>query len=226
MKRLNRQIIGLTGSIGSGKSTASAKLASLGAHVLDADAVSRGLLEPDGACYQEVIQAFGDDIVRIDGSIDRSALGRIVFSDEAKRLRLNGIVHPRVCRSMMEQARMLVSDDPLTPVILDVPLLFECGMEKDMDETVLVYTDDTVRLERILARDHCTIEDARARMDSQMPQEQKRQLADIILDNSGTREELYSQLENWYAGLLSDLSEDRTEAQTASKKTKARKTGA
>lgn len=224
MKRLNKQIIGLTGSIGSGKSTASAKLASLGAYVLDADATSRALLEPDGACYQEVIHAFGDGIVRADGSIDRSALGKIVFSDETERLRLNGIVHPRVCQSMMDQARVLASSHPLTPVILDVPLLFECGMETDMDETVLVYTDDAVRLERILARDHCAVEDARARMDSQMPQEQKMRLADVIVDNSGTRGELYAQLETWYAGLLSDLVEGQPE--TASDKPKTRKTKA
>lgn len=201
MKRQKKRIIGLTGSIGSGKSTVSARLAKLGANVLDADAVSRALLEPGGGCFDAVVRAFGTEILRSDGTIDRKALAAVVFADEARRAALNDIVHPRVKERMTFEAERLLSEQPETPVILDVPLLFETGMDAGVDETVFVYAPDYARIARIVARDGCTPEHARLRMAAQMPQEEKRRLADVTLDNSGTIAELYRQADAWYRAL-------------------------
>lgn len=207
MKRLAKQIIGLTGSIGSGKSAVSGRLAQLGAHVLDADVISRNLLAPDGACFDAVIRRFGTGILRADGTIDRKALADVVFADVDNRRLLNGIVHPEVRRVMREDAHAFASNNPMTPVILDVPLLFECGMERDAQQTLLVYADEAVCLRRIVARDGCTPEHARLRMASQMPQQEKRRLADVVLDNNGTLEMLYRQVDAWYEALLQDTTE-------------------
>lgn len=207
MKRLKRQLIGLTGGIGSGKSTVSARLAELGAHVLDADAISRTLLDPGEACYGAVLHEFGDAILNADQTICRAALASLVFTDPDKRRMLESIVHPEVLKRLTEQAHRFAKEHPMTPVVMDIPLLFECGLERGLDETVLVYAADAVRMARVVARDQCTSEHARLRMAAQMPQEQKRMLADTIFDNSGTREQLYVQTDAWYRALRSDVME-------------------
>lgn len=201
MNGRERRIIGVTGGIGSGKSTAAAYLGSLGAYVFDADAVSRALLAFGGGCYDAVRTAFGTDILRTDGTIDRGALAKIVFTDEEARARLNGIVHPAVCEALLDGAREVLAHDAQAVVVLDVPLLFECGLYRDTDENMLVYAADDVRIARVTARDGLTESQVRARMDAQMPQEEKRLLADVVIDNSGTLDELYAQLSYWFAAL-------------------------
>lgn len=193
-----KRIIGLTGGIGSGKTTAAAYLGTLGAHTLDADEISRALLDVGGGCYGAVVEAFGTGILRPDGAIDRRALARIVFADERERERLNAIVHPAVCLAMLQSARATLADDPHSIVILDVPLLFECGMYRDTDANMLIYADDAVRIARVMARDGLTEAQVRARMAAQMPQEDKRLLADVVIDNSGTLSALQTQLSRWY----------------------------
>lgn len=196
--RKQGHIVGLTGGIGSGKTTAAEYLRSLGAYTLDADAISRALLMKDGGCYQAVIDAFGKDILLADGAIDRKKLGGVVFRDEAARERLNAIVHPAVCGRLLLDANDILRRDPRGIVVLDVPLLFECGLYRQTDENMLIYADDAVRLARIVARDRCGEEAARLRMNAQMPQEQKRALADTVIDNSGTLASLQRQLKEWY----------------------------
>lgn len=204
MKRLRYPIVGLTGNIGSGKSTAARRLQSLGARVLDADKVSRALLERDGACFDETVRMFGARILDANGNIDRKALGGIVFSDEGKRRQLNGIIHPHVIDGMLKQAKQLLTEDPTMPVVLDVPLLFESGMDRSVDYVVLVYCDDAVRLQRILLRDGCTEADAVARMRAQRSQEEKRLLADAVIDNSSDLEALHAQVDALY-GVLTEM---------------------
>ena len=199
MSGKGKHIIGLTGGIGSGKSTATAYLSALGAITLDADAISRALLEVGGGCYDAVLAAFGRGVCLGDGTIDRRALAGIVFSDETERERLNGIVHPAVCSELLRRAREAITGDPQAVVVLDVPLLFECGMYRDTDENILIYADDDVRLARVMARDNATEAQVRARMDAQMPQAEKRKLADVIIDNSTTLHSLHRQLSGWYA---------------------------
>ena len=199
MSAKGKHIIGLTGGIGSGKSTATRYLRSLGAATFDADGISRALLDVDGGCYDAVLSAFGEGVRRADGTIDRKALAGIVFSDEAALDQLNGIVHPAVCGKLLQNARSVLAERPDALVILDVPLLFECGLSRDTDENLLVYANDDVRIARVTARDGLTEAQVRARMDAQMPQEEKRRLADVVIDNSTTLSALYAQLDAWYA---------------------------
>lgn len=194
--------IGLTGGIGAGKSTVSARFATLGALVLDADAISRRALDPDGCCYADVIALFGREILRADGSIDRRHVASIVFADEVARRRLNGIVHPAVQREML---RLAAAAGSHRPIIFDVPLLFESSWHRMMAKNIVVVAEEAVRIARICARDGCTAEAAMARIRAQMPQEEKRALADYVLTNDGTVEALYARVDALYARLCGGL---------------------
>lgn len=201
---MNAPFVGLTGNIGSGKSTVSARWALHGAKVLDADGISRALLQTDGGCYGAVTAAFPG--VRLpDGAIDRRALARIVFSDEAARLTLNGIVHPAVCRAMLDEGARIRRTQPGAPVIFDVPLLFECGLDRQMDRNVFVYADDAVRLMRILARDGCDEAQALSRMRSQGSQTEKMARCGSVIDNSGDLAALYRQADDLYESFVAML---------------------
>jgi dephospho-CoA kinase len=193
--------IGLTGGIGSGKTTAADRFASLGVPVVGADAISRRSLKKDGACYGRVVETFGAGILRNDGTIDRKALAAIIFSDENKRRLLNDIVHPYVLKEMFEQANGLCDDSRCKLVLFDVPLLFESGMDREMDANVLVACDEETRVRRIMARDGTTREAAEARIRSQMPEEEKRARADYVLDNNFTPAHLNEQVKALYKKL-------------------------
>lgn len=181
-------VIGLTGGIASGKSTAAKALREMGATVIDADATSHALTAPGGSAAEAIQERFG--------TLDRRALGRIVFSDDRARRDLNAIVHPLVRREM--QREIYAATTPV--VVLDVPLLYESGMESMADEVWVVYAPRQVQAARIMARDDLPREAAEARIDSQMPTEEKLARADVAIDTSGplsrTREVLE---EHWTA---------------------------
>ena len=186
------KVIGLTGGIASGKSTASAYLRELGAAIVDADAISRASTRRGGAAFEAVCAAFGD-ILGADGEIDRRKLGGIVFADEDARRKLNSIVHPAVMtesRAQIENARA----SGVKVCILDVPLLFETGMEKLCDETWLIYVPREEQIRRMAERDGLDAADAAARIDSQMPLEEKLKRADVAIDASGTIEQTREKL--------------------------------
>ena len=186
------KVIGLTGGIASGKSTASAYLRELGAVIVDADAISRASTRRGGAAFEAVCAAFGD-ILGADGEIDRRKLGGIVFADEDARRKLNSIVHPAVMaesRAQIENARA----SGVKMCILDVPLLFETGMEKLCDETWLIYVPREEQIRRIAERDGLDAAAAAARIDSQMPLEEKLKRADVAIDASGTIEQTREKL--------------------------------
>lgn len=186
------KIIGLTGGIASGKSTASAYLRELGAAIVDADAISRASTRRGGAAFEAVCAAFGD-ILGADGEIDRRKLGGIVFADEDARRKLNSIVHPAVMaesRAQIENART----SGVKVCILDVPLLFETGMEKLCDETWLIYVPREEQIRRMAERDGLDAAAAAARIDSQMPLEEKLKRADVAIDSSGTIEQTREKL--------------------------------
>lgn len=193
--------IGLTGGIGAGKSTAAARFRALGALVLDADAIARAALEPGGACYAPVLNAFGEGILLPSGYIDRKALAKIVFSYNKERERLNAIVHPHVIETMFSMAEKELGGKGGV-AIFEAPLLFESGMHARMDANVLVIAGEDERIERIVRRDNATREAAQSRIRAQMPDEQKRLLADYILENSGSIAELNSQIDRLYQTLL------------------------
>ena len=186
------KVIGLTGGIASGKSTASAYLRELGAAIVDADAISRASTRRGGAAFEAVCAAF-DDILGADGEIDRRKLGGIVFADEDARRKLNSIVHPAVMaesRAQIENARA----SGVKMCILDVPLLFETGMEKLCDEPWLIYVPREEQIRRMAERDGLDAAAAAARIDSQMPLEEKLKRADVAIDSSGTIEQTREKL--------------------------------
>lgn len=194
-----RRVIGLTGGIGAGKSVASTRFMMLGAHVIDADILARAALNPGHACYRDVIDAFGRGIIRPDGAIDRKALARIVFDDEGRRQTLNSIIHPRVIADMLLEAqRIRQNSSGKGIVVLDVPLLFECGMERRVDCSVLVVADEITRISRVTMRDRLGAAEAAARIRTQMPQGEKQDRADFILYNNGPLEALFGQVDALY----------------------------
>ena len=200
----NYTIIGLTGGIGSGKSTVARRFAELGASVYSADAIARLALEPGTSCYQKAIAAFGDSILSPDGRIDRKALAKIVFSDEQKRKLLNEIIHPYVIEQLFSRAEAELSNTSGALVIFDIPLLFESGLDARMDRTVTVACEEAERVRRIVRRDRVTPEHALLRIRAQLPEEEKRRRADYVLENNGSLNDLLRQVDALYETLKSE----------------------
>ena len=198
-------LVGLTGSIATGKSTVSRMFAHLGARVIDADLLAREVVMPGQAAYARIVEEFGPQVVQEDGSLDRKALGALVFGDPAKRKRLEEITHPAI--GLRQQRILSVFDEEaLEGVVLwDVALLYEGGGAAKMDRVVVVYADPETERRRLMERDGLSDADARARIASQMPIAEKAKLADYVIDNSGTREETERQVRTVYGALLAEL---------------------
>jgi dephospho-CoA kinase len=211
-------LLGLSGGIGSGKSTVTRILDELGATTIDADAIVHEQQAAGQPMLAEIAAAFGDDVISSDGTLDREALGAIVFRDEKARARLVAIVHPPVIAEMMRRANAAVeADEPL--VVLDIPLLFEgrvngrgSGAIMDFDETLCVWVSRKVQIERTMARDACTVEEAERRIAAQLPIDEKRKMADHVIDNSGTVEQTRTQA----AELVARLTEGKLRGEAAS----------
>jgi dephospho-CoA kinase len=190
------RIIGLTGGIGSGKSFVSGLLKELGAEVIDADEAARAALDREGPAYHDAVAAFGEGILDGGGHIDRARLADTVFSNDAARARLNAIVHPRV-REEMARALEEARDKGAEVVVMDVPLLFENSLEAGVSEVMVVWTPENIQVERAVARG-MREDDVRARIRAQLPIDEKRSRADIVIDNSGDRESTRRQVvEAW-----------------------------
>ncbi|RKQ29913.1 dephospho-CoA kinase [Oceanobacillus halophilus] len=187
-------IIGLTGSIASGKSTVSLMFDDLDIPVVDADKIAREVVYPGEEAYNKIVKSFGEQILREDRTINRQELGSIVFANEEKRKQLNSIVHPAVRKSMLEKRDGLVRDGA-SCVVLDIPLLFESKLNDFVDKTIVVYVDEDVQLERLMKRDGFTEEEALQRIKSQMPVKKKASLADAVINNNGTKGSSFEQLE-------------------------------
>ncbi|WP_298039841.1 dephospho-CoA kinase [uncultured Desulfuromonas sp.] len=180
-------ILGITGGIASGKSTVTDVFRSLGAAVVSADELSREVVRPGTPTLERIVQAFGPGILRSDGTLDRKALGEIVFSDPAMRERLNAITHPAIAARAEERLRSLVLEGERL-IVYEAPLLFEAGAEKRVDEVLVVTVDEPTQLERLMARDGIGEAEARGRVAAQMPQAEKASRADFVIDNSGDRQ--------------------------------------
>jgi dephospho-CoA kinase len=187
--------IGLTGGIGSGKSTVSALLAALGAVIVDADRIAREVVEPGTPGLARVAETFGEQVLAADGSLDRAALAAVVFADPEARRQLDGIVHPLVRARASDLA---AAAPPDAVVVNDVPLLVETGQASSYDLVLVVEADPETRVSRLVQRG-LTAEDARARMEAQASDGQRRAVADVVLDNSGTPEELAEQVDRFWA---------------------------
>ena len=183
--------VGLTGGIGCGKSSVSKLLASYGALVVDADLLARKVVEPGTPGLRAVVDEFGTDVLRPDGSLDRDRLGAIVFADEERRKALNAIVHPLIGEAtQVELARAEQGD----VVVHDVPLLVEGNLMAMYDVVVVVAASPATALERLVRDRGMTPEAAQARIDAQLPIEAKRAVADVVIENDGPIEELEPQV--------------------------------
>ncbi|WP_257346535.1 dephospho-CoA kinase [Pseudalkalibacillus decolorationis] len=185
-------IIGLTGGIASGKSTISSMIKKLNIPVVDADLIAREVVQPGEEAHKQIIEAFGQELLLPDQSIDRKKLGTIVFNDTEKRQILNGIVHPAVRKSMIDRRDMFLEDHQT--VVLDIPLLFESKLTHFVDRTILVYVSAETQLKRLVERDNSTEEEAVSRIRSQLSLEDKREWADAIIDNNESVQQSNDQL--------------------------------
>jgi dephospho-CoA kinase len=192
--------IGLSGGIGAGKSTVSSTLSDLGGVVVDGDVISREVVEPGTEGMAKLVEAFGEQILSDDGSLNRPALAAIAFSDEEKRQTLNGIVHPLVGNRRSE---LIASAGEDAVVVEDIPLLVESGMAPMFPLVVIVNADEELRVKRLIEHRGFAEEDARARIAAQATEEQRRAVADVWLDNTGSTEELVEQARAlWHQRIL------------------------
>jgi dephospho-CoA kinase len=195
------KLVGLTGGVGSGKSTVAEMMRELGAQVVDADEATHTVYEPGSPGFDAVVREFGGEYVD-GGRIDRSRLGELVFHDDDARRRLNSIVHPLV-RDWMAQRTAEAAERGAEVVVQDVPLLFENGLERLFSTVVLVYAPEEVQVERLVSARGFTPERARAMIAAQMPIESKRGLAHHVINNSGAREDTQAQVKAVWKQLTS-----------------------
>jgi dephospho-CoA kinase len=181
-------IVGLTGGIASGKSLVTRVLRDLGAHVIDADKIVHELLGPNQDACREVVGHFGKELLLPDGSIDRRKLGDIIFNHPEERAWLNQCIHPRVFKAYQTQVHNLRERQPDAIVVMDAALLIETGYHKHMDRLIVVYSMQQDQVKRLMERDRFTLEQAMARITSQMPLDEKRKYADYVIENTGARE--------------------------------------
>lgn len=186
------RMVGLTGGIGAGKSAVAQRLAELGAVIIDADALAREVVEPGTDGLAEVVAEFGAGVLRPDGSIDRPALGHIVFDDPDARARLERIVHPRV---RARTAEIVAAADQDAVIVNDVPLLVEAGLHRAYDLVIVVEAAANVRVARLVADRGMAESDVRARIAAQATDEERRAVADVVIVNDGRRDELIDQVD-------------------------------
>jgi dephospho-CoA kinase len=198
-------IAGLTGGIASGKSTVSGFLKEAGAVIVDADKIARHVVQKGQPAWQKIVDVFGSSILLPDGEIDRSLLGDIIFHDPEQKQALNRIVHPEVFSENATRLREIEKNQPDAIVILDVPLLIESGMDVGLSEIIVVYIPESLQIQRLMHRDALTPARALARIGSQMPIEEKKKRATLLIDNSGSLEDTRKQTLRIYRLLKDSL---------------------
>ena len=188
------EIIGLTGGIGTGKSTVSRFLTEQNFAIVDADLISRQVVEPGMPLLGELEEAFGSEIINEDGSLNRKGLAAIVFNDVEKKKLMDSIMHKEILAEMRRVMEEFQQQNTHQGIIIDAPLLFEIGLEKWCGQVWLVTADMDVRIQRVCERDNAKPEEVEARIRNQMSDDEKRKLSDEILDNSGSLESLHKQI--------------------------------
>lgn len=187
-----RKIIGLTGGIACGKSTVSAYLRQKGAKIVDADVITHELLAPKGALYRAYVEHWGSQILNEDETLNRRQVGQLAFASDEEKAWLNATAHPLIKQAILQELAAIKSG----LIILDVPLLFEAGWDKITDGNCVVYVTAEVQLQRLIARNHYSEQEALARIHAQMPLDEKKRRADWLIDNSGSLAETYRQADS------------------------------
>lgn len=190
--------LGLTGGIACGKSTVSAMLAERGAKIVDADQTAREVVLPGEAALEAIVAVFGQAVLNEDGTMNRSALGSIVFSDPQRLTQLEAILHPAIRTRMWGQINAYEQEDPSQLIVADIPLLYETGQASLYDDIMVVYVPRQIQIERLMSRNSITAEQAEQRIALQMDIEEKRKLANYVIDNSGTLEQTVLQVERFW----------------------------
>lgn len=196
-------VIGLTGGIASGKSTVSSLLKGLGAYIIDVDEVGRDVVEIGEKAYNEIVDYFGNEILLPDGEINRKALGHIVFSDKNKLNKLNSITHPHIIDRVKEVIAECKSKG-IKVIVVDAAILIEMGLHTLCDIVWLVRVDRNTQLHRLMERDNYSYEEASNRIKAQFSDEKKSQFADVIIDNTGSLEELEAEVKRQWSIIISE----------------------
>lgn len=194
-------IVGLTGSMGSGKTTAASLFKDLGASVIDADAICRELVLPNQLAWKEITHTFGNAVLKEDKTIDRIKLADIVFNDKTQKALLENILHPKVIDEEMRLCGEIFKINPQAIVVIDAALLIESGNYKKVDKVIVVTCDPESLICRAIKRSSLTREEAILRIQNQMPQEEKIKKADYILQNDGNQEDFRTKVQKLYAEL-------------------------
>lgn len=189
------KLIGLTGGIATGKSTVSKWWKAHGVSVIDADKIAREVVKPNTLASYQIKQQFGDEMFFADGTLNRARLGKVIFADDKKRLALDHIMQPIIYQTILERIARCV-DAREKFAILDMPLLFEYQYDKLVDEVMVVYVDAHLQLQRLVERNGLTEDEAKQRIQSQWPLEEKIKQADVVIDNNQDLAHLYQQLMN------------------------------
>ncbi len=192
--------IALTGGAGSGKSTVARMFKELGAPVVDADAAARDAVKPGEPASQKLKQAFGPEFFQPDGSLDRAKVARLAFSDEKARQTLNAILHPEITRLIKERLHRL-EEAGVELAVVEVPLLFEAGLQNAYDRIIVVYADMAQQMQRLKDRDQRDVQEIDGILEAQWPLSEKRRLAHYVIDNRGSLEDTKKQVENIWRDL-------------------------
>ncbi|MCU6710471.1 dephospho-CoA kinase [Paenibacillus sp. J5C_2022] len=187
-------IIGLTGGIASGKSTVARMLTEHGAALVDADQVAREVVLPGEPALEAIASAFGQAVLHEDGSLNREALGAIVFHDKEQLTRLEAITHPAIRKAMAERIQQYATEDPERLIVADIPLLYETNAERRYEGVMVVYVPASMQVERLMQRNGLPREEAERRVSLQMDIEEKRRRADWVIDNTGSQEQTEAQI--------------------------------
>ena len=194
-------VIGLTGSIATGKSTVVEWFKTKHVPVIDADQIAREIVEPGKPILMRLKETFGEAIIQTDGSLDRALLGQMIFNDDTLRQKLDDLMHPAIVKEMVARRdKYLNQNEPL--IILDIPLLFEGGLTDLVDRIMVVYTTEPVQLERLMNRNKLSKQEATQRIKTQWSIEKKKTLAADVIDNNGSIEETYQQCDALYQKYL------------------------
>lgn len=192
---------GLTGGIASGKSTVAEMFAELGAYIIDADKVGHQMLDSSGSAYQKIVHYFGDEILDSSGEIDRKLLGALVFADAEKLKALNAIVHPGIVAEVDGLAARRAAAQPGTVILVDAALIFEAGIGGSFRKVIVTWCRPEQQIERLMAKTGFGREEAGRRIAAQIPAEEKRRLADFVIDCSGTEVETQAQVQELFPKL-------------------------
>lgn len=196
-------LVGLTGGLATGKSSVARLFQDNGAYVIDADELARQVVQPGKPAWRDIAQTFGAKVLNPDRTLNRAALAAVIFRNEAKRRRLNAIVHPRVAREQAKLTRAIVQKDPGAIIVYDVPLLFEAGVDKRVDKIIVVTADRATQIRRLMTRNGLTRAEAVRRLRAQMPLRAKIARADEVIDGTLSFAQTKSEVERIVSQLKS-----------------------